>query len=111
MCPSRQVQDLSADLLMHLEVLAFSVGTVSCLLLGTYSDVMGRRLLLLLTVMGHLLRDATVSVVIHWDLGLPALYLGYAVYGLSGATAGRCHSGHFTRRYGLTVATSPFVMA
>ena len=73
---------------MHLEILSYAIGAVSCLLLGTYSDVMGRRLVLLVPVTGHFLRDAMIPVVIHWDLGLPVLYAGYAVYGLCGASAG-----------------------
>ncbi|KAK7104916.1 proton-coupled folate transporter-like [Littorina saxatilis] len=82
------VQDKSADLLMFLEMLTFGIGMVSCLLLGTYSDVMGRRLALLVPLIGHFLRDAAAPVIIHFDLGLPALYVGYAIFGVCGGTAG-----------------------
>ncbi|XP_076450013.1 lysosomal proton-coupled steroid conjugate and bile acid symporter SLC46A3-like [Babylonia areolata] len=82
------VQDLSADFLGRADLIDGSVGLVVNLLLGSYSDFLGRKLALFLPLMGHFLRLSTVVVVIYWDLGLPGLYVGYLLDGLLGGFPG-----------------------
>lgn len=59
------------------------------LFLGSYSDVMGRKLVLLLPIFGHFLRDAAVPIIIYFDLGLPGMYVGYLLDGLFGGFSGQ----------------------
>ena len=84
-----QVQVKSAELLKQLDMVSGAIGIVANLVLGTYSDVLGRRFLMLVPIVGHFLRDVTAPIVIHWDLGLPALYSGYILDGLCGGSIGR----------------------
>lgn len=83
-----QVQDQSADLLMRLELVSGAIAIGANLLLGSYSDVLGRRFTLLLPLTGHFLRNLTVPVIIYWNLGLPALYAGYVLDGACGGSSG-----------------------
>ena len=83
-----QVQDLSADLTMRLDLVNGGLSIVVNLFLGSYSDVLGRRFVILVSLIGHFLRNATFPVIIYWDLGLPALYAGYVVDGLCGGSSG-----------------------
>jgi MFS family permease len=82
------VQDKSADLILLLETISSFIGMVSCLLLGTYSDVLGRRLVMLAPVTGTLLKDGLITAVIYWQWGIMPLYVAYTLLGLSGGTAG-----------------------
>jgi hypothetical protein len=73
---------------MDLDVVSGAIAVMVNLLLGSYSDFLGRRFVLLLPLLGHFLRNLTAPVIIYWDLGLPALYAGYVFDGLCGGSAG-----------------------
>ena len=83
-----QVQDKSADLLMRLDLVSGGISILVNVFLGSYSDVLGRRFVLLLCLSGHFLRNVTAPVIIYWNLGLPALYSGYVIDGLCGGSSG-----------------------
>ena len=85
-----QVQDKSADLLMRLDLISGGISVLVNVFLGSYSDVLGRRFVLLLCLSGHFLRNVTAPVIIYWNLGLPALYSGYVIDGLCGGSSGEC---------------------
>ncbi|KAL8617314.1 hypothetical protein ACOMHN_061028 [Nucella lapillus] len=96
---------------MYLDMVSGAISILVNLLLGTYSDLLGRRFLLLVPIVGHLVRNATAPVIIHWRLGLPALYAGYIVDGCCGGPSGGTDllvvpiSGHLLRK-----ATAPVVI-
>ncbi|KAK7116202.1 hypothetical protein V1264_001926 [Littorina saxatilis] len=81
---TQQVQDQSGDFLSRTTLIGGGVAIFTNLFLGSYSDVMGRKLVLLLPIFGHFLRDAAVPIIIYFDLGLPGMYVGYLLDGLFG---------------------------
>nr|KAG5703644.1 hypothetical protein BaRGS_002518 [Batillaria attramentaria] len=83
-----KVQDLSADYLSRLNLVSGGIAIVVNLFLGAYSDTLGRKFVLLLPTVGTFLRNATAPVIIHWDLGLPAMYVGYVLDGMCGSISG-----------------------
>ena len=83
-----KVQDKSADLLMRLDLVSGGISILVNVFLGSYSDVLGRRFVLMLCLSGHFLRNVTAPVIIHWNLGLLALYTGYVIDGLCGGSSG-----------------------
>ncbi|KAK3790270.1 hypothetical protein RRG08_034833 [Elysia crispata] len=71
----------------------FSVLTTLCclipsffvnLVLGAYSDQIGRRLIFLVPLIGGIGRAAIVCAVAHWDLDLNFILVGFTFCGLSG---------------------------
>ncbi|KAK7105145.1 hypothetical protein V1264_019745 [Littorina saxatilis] len=73
---------------MQLDLVSGGLSIVVNLFLGSYSDVLGRRFVLLVPIVGHFLRNATAPVVIHWNLGASYLYVGYVIDGLCGGASG-----------------------
>ncbi|XP_059155024.1 proton-coupled folate transporter-like [Physella acuta] len=58
---------------------------VTCLMIGSYSDFLGRRLLLLLPVVTNLIRTVIITIVIKFHLDLRYSYIAYAIDGVGGS--------------------------
>lgn len=54
------------------------------LLLGAYSDQLGRRLIFIVSLSGNVARTVIVTAVAHWELDVNYVLPGYAVFGLTG---------------------------
>lgn len=60
-------------------------GVLACVIFGTYSDKIGRRFMMVISMVGIGGRAAVYVGVCHWNLSLYFLYIGYGVEGVSGS--------------------------
>ncbi|KAH9513770.1 hypothetical protein Btru_042068 [Bulinus truncatus] len=58
---------------------------IICVLVGSYSDFIGRRLVLMMSVLAYLLRMVITAVIVKFDLDLNYLYLAYGIEGMGGS--------------------------
>ncbi|XP_059154997.1 proton-coupled folate transporter-like [Physella acuta] len=79
------VQAEASEMLTYLSWTLCVPAFVTCLMIGSYSDFLGRRLLLLLPVVTNLLRTAVTTAVIKFNLDLRYTYIAYAIDGVGGS--------------------------
>ncbi|XP_033744448.1 proton-coupled folate transporter-like [Pecten maximus] len=78
-------QTEAATLTWHLSLVQMSISIPMIALLGTYSDVIGRKYCLSFSFVANSLLYGCMSLVAAFDLPLDYLYIGYAISGLGGA--------------------------
>ncbi|GFO11135.1 proton-coupled folate transporter-like [Plakobranchus ocellatus] len=81
---ANEVQEEATDLLTYLNFVQ-SVPTIfACFLVGSYSDYIGRRIMLLLPLLTAFINFGIISLVIGFNLDLNFLYIGFGLDGLAG---------------------------
>ncbi|GFO16197.1 proton-coupled folate transporter [Plakobranchus ocellatus] len=82
---ANDVQAEAADLLSHYALIQVIPAFFACLVFGSYSDFLGRRVLLLVPIFTTLVKVILTSLIIGYHLSLNYFYLAYGVDGLSGS--------------------------
>lgn len=80
-----ELQAEASELLTNLNLTLCIPAFFTCLIIGSYSDFLGRRILLMFPVFSHLLRMAITTCIIKFDLDLNYTYIGYGIDGLAGS--------------------------
>ncbi|CAL1533854.1 unnamed protein product [Lymnaea stagnalis] len=80
-----ELQAEASDLLTNLNLTLCIPAFFTCLIIGSYSDFLGRRLLLMFPVLSHLLRMALTTCIIKFNLDLNYTYIAYGIDGLAGS--------------------------
>ncbi|XP_059178200.1 uncharacterized protein LOC131957420 [Physella acuta] len=83
-----QVQDMTSNLTLYLDVILYVLGMVSNMALGACANLIRRKVLLLAPLTGFFIKCATLSSIIYWELSLDWLYMAYAVDGICGNSIG-----------------------
>ena len=81
----QQAQAETSTIVMYLTLSSAIPATMVSLVLGSYSDQLGRRLLFLLPLVGNLLRGVLAACVIHYGLSVYILLAGNLVEGATGS--------------------------
>ncbi|GFO11139.1 proton-coupled folate transporter-like [Plakobranchus ocellatus] len=95
------VQKQATDLLTYLNFAQSFPAICVCFLVGSYSDYLGRRFILLLPLLTAFINYGITSLVIGSHLDLNLLFLGLGLDGLSGTWAAR-----YVVEYAITADTS-----
>lgn len=82
---SDELESKTADLLGQYALLQTIPAFFVCFVFGSYSDFLGRRILLLVPVFTGVVKLLMTSLIIGYHLSLKYMYLAYAVDGLSGS--------------------------
>ncbi|GFR73910.1 proton-coupled folate transporter [Elysia marginata] len=80
-----ELESEAADLISQFALFQTIPAFFACLVFGSYSDFLGRRLLLLVPVFTGVFKLLMTSLIIGFHLSLNYMYLAYAVDGLSGS--------------------------
>ncbi|GFO11136.1 proton-coupled folate transporter-like [Plakobranchus ocellatus] len=86
---ANEVQQQATDLLTYLNFVQCFPAICACFLVGSYSDYVGRRLILLLPLFTAFINYGITSLVIGFNLDLNFLYLGFGLDGLTGTWVAR----------------------
>ncbi|BFZ07209.1 hypothetical protein BsWGS_10248 [Bradybaena similaris] len=79
--PQAQASELLSYCTLAQTIPAF----IACLLLGSYTDYIGRRRLLLVPVFTNFVKAALVCCIVRFNLDLGYIYLAYGIDGISGS--------------------------
>ncbi|XP_046344601.2 proton-coupled folate transporter-like [Haliotis rufescens] len=79
-----KAQQIASTKLWQYSSASAGIAVFSNIILGSYSDIIGRKFLFLCPMAGHLLRNAMTAVIIHWRLDLNYFFLATGVDGLLG---------------------------
>ncbi|KAH9513761.1 hypothetical protein Btru_042053 [Bulinus truncatus] len=79
------VEAETSELLTNLSFAMCGPAFIICVLVGSYSDFVGRRLVLVMSVLAYLLRMVITAVIVKFDLDLDYLYLAYGIEGIGGS--------------------------
>ncbi|XP_067682393.1 proton-coupled folate transporter-like [Haliotis asinina] len=80
-----KAQQIAADKQMQFTLLKTSLAIVSNIMLGSYSDSVGRKLLYAVPLTGHCLRFGFTAVIIYWNLDINWFFIPEGLDGLSGS--------------------------
>ncbi|XP_012935730.1 proton-coupled folate transporter [Aplysia californica] len=80
-----ELQSETSDVIMYLSYLQSAPALFACVLVGSYTDYLGRRLLVLVPVTTQFLRMILIGAVIRFHLPIWVLYIGFTVDGMSGS--------------------------
>ncbi|XP_067682415.1 lysosomal proton-coupled steroid conjugate and bile acid symporter SLC46A3-like [Haliotis asinina] len=83
-----KIQQHSADMLLYLSISGSITSTFVNLVIGSYSDFLGRRVLFFMPNLGAALNGAVLCLVVWFQLSLNWLFLGCVLQGLSGSFNG-----------------------
>ncbi|XP_046575203.1 solute carrier family 46 member 3-like [Haliotis rubra] len=83
-----KIQQQSADILLYLSISGSIISIFVNLVIGSYSDFLGRRVLFFMPNLGAALKATVLCLVIAFRLSLDWLFLGYVLEGLSGSYNG-----------------------
>ncbi|XP_046575205.1 solute carrier family 46 member 3-like [Haliotis rubra] len=79
-----KAQQVTADKQMQFTFLRTSLAIVSNIMLGSYSDSVGRKLLFVVPLTGHCLRFGLTAVIMYWNLDINWFFLPEGLEGISG---------------------------
>ncbi|KAK3790268.1 hypothetical protein RRG08_034831 [Elysia crispata] len=79
-----EAQSNSAHFTMLTTVVSLVPSFFVNLLLGAYSDQLGRRLIFIAALSGNVARTAIVTIIALWELNVNYVLIGYTVFGLTG---------------------------
>ncbi|GFS00029.1 proton-coupled folate transporter-like [Elysia marginata] len=82
---ANEVQEKVADLETNFSYLQTIPAFFACFLVGSYSDYIGRRVLLLLPIFTQFLLLTLISFIIRFNLNVNLLYAGFALDGIVGS--------------------------
>ncbi|KAK3107899.1 hypothetical protein FSP39_024692 [Pinctada imbricata] len=74
----------SANLILYLETIEFSIGLPVILIAGIYSDFYGRKAFLLLSTFGASLYLLVIALVVFFNFPTFYIYVAYGIYGITG---------------------------
>ncbi|XP_064606081.1 lysosomal proton-coupled steroid conjugate and bile acid symporter SLC46A3-like [Liolophura sinensis] len=80
----QQAQEESSQWLLYLSIATGIPCVIACILLGSYSDSFGRKFMFALSSFGTCCRGVCYVVVVHWNLPLYYLFVGYLIEGCFG---------------------------
>ncbi|BFZ11927.1 hypothetical protein BsWGS_14966 [Bradybaena similaris] len=84
----QEVQRRASGMSLNLSTTTYCIGILSNMLLGTFSCIMSRKLLLLIPTTGFLVKCALVPVIVYWKIDITWFYLGYGIDGICGNICG-----------------------
>ncbi|GFS00033.1 proton-coupled folate transporter-like [Elysia marginata] len=82
---ANEVQEKVADLLTTFTFVQTIPAFFVCFLVGSYSDYIGRRVLLLMPIFTQLVIVTMTSLIIRFNLNVNLLYVGFAMDGIAGS--------------------------
>ncbi|XP_046575187.1 proton-coupled folate transporter-like [Haliotis rubra] len=80
-----KAQQIAADKQMQFTLMKSSLAIVSNIMLGSYSDSVGRKLIYAIPLTGHCLRFGFTAVIIYWHLDINWFFLPEGLDGISGS--------------------------
>ncbi|XP_071080825.1 lysosomal proton-coupled steroid conjugate and bile acid symporter SLC46A3-like [Haliotis cracherodii] len=78
-----QAEEMSNNITVIFGYISTPMCIISCILLGSYSDYIGRRILFVIPLMGEGIRNALCTAVMCWDMDLRYMYIGEAITGIT----------------------------
>ncbi|XP_067682396.1 lysosomal proton-coupled steroid conjugate and bile acid symporter SLC46A3-like [Haliotis asinina] len=79
-----KAQQIAADKQMQFTILKSSLGIVSNIMLGSYSDSVGRKLLFAAPLTGQCLKFGISAIIIYWNMDINLFFLAEGVGGITG---------------------------
>ncbi|XP_071081264.1 lysosomal proton-coupled steroid conjugate and bile acid symporter SLC46A3-like [Haliotis cracherodii] len=73
---------------MYFSLVNTAAALVGSLVLGSYSDYFGRKVVFILPAIGDMVRSAMLTAIIHWELDLNWYYIGEFLCGLGSTNSG-----------------------
>ncbi|XP_048259711.1 solute carrier family 46 member 3-like [Haliotis rufescens] len=83
-----KIQQQSSDILLYLSLSGSIASIFINLVIGSYSDFLGRKFLFFIPTLGAVLKGTMLCLVIAFRFPLGWLYLGYVLEGLTGSFSG-----------------------
>ncbi|RUS88157.1 hypothetical protein EGW08_004054, partial [Elysia chlorotica] len=81
-----KIQRDTSDVVLVASLASGVPSALTCLVVGSYSDFLGRRPLIIASVLGGLARSASLTAVIYFDLSVQLFYAGSFVDGVLGSS-------------------------
>ncbi|KAH9510036.1 hypothetical protein Btru_043334 [Bulinus truncatus] len=85
---TNQIQDMTSQLSLYISLADYGLAVVPSLLLGAYSALFSRKVLLFIPTFVGAVKTVVIAAVVYWNLDLNWLFLGYSIDGLGGGLAG-----------------------